>query len=216
MRIVIAGGHGQIALLLERRLADAGHEPVALIRNPSHESDVVAAGAQPVLLDLESTDADALARVLAGADAAVFAAGAGPGSTPERKGTVDRDASVLLADAAVQAGVPRLVQISAMSADRYEADSDDIFQIYLRAKSEADARLRETSLEWTIVRPGRLTNEPATGAVTIGESVSYGEIPRDDVAAVIAELLVSGAGVRWQFDLVSGDTTVGEAVGALR
>ncbi|WP_353809015.1 SDR family oxidoreductase [Agromyces sp. SYSU T00194] len=216
MRIVIAGGHGQIALLLERRLADAGHEPVALIRNPDHEADVVAAGAVPVLLDLEATDQDTLARVLDGADAAVFAAGAGPGSTPERKGTVDRDASVLLADAAVQAGVPRLVQVSAMSADRYEAGSDDIFQIYLQAKSEADAQLRDTDLDWTIVRPGRLTDEPATGGVEIGESLPRGEVPRDDVAAVIAELLTSGAGVRWQFDLVSGETPVGDAVAALR
>ena len=165
MRVVIAGGHGKIALILERLLAEAGHEPVAIIRNPDHRADVDATGAAAVVLDLEDASVDEVGQVLKNADAAVFAAGAGPGSTAERKFTVDRDAAILLADAAEAAGVPRLIVISAIGTDDFDPDSDDIFQLYSRAKSEADAAVRSRDLDWTIVRPGGLTNDAGTGRV---------------------------------------------------
>ena len=215
MRIVIAGGHGKIALILERLLADAGHEPIAIIRNPDHRDDVDAAGAAAVVLDLEAASVDEVGQVLKNADAAVFAAGAGPGSTAERKFTVDRDAAILLADAAEAAGVPRLIVISAINTDRFDPDSQEVFQLYLRAKSEADASVRSRDLDWTIVRPGSLTNHPGTGHVTAAEIVPRGSIPRADVAAVIASLLETGAASRTQFEVVSGPDPIGEALAAL-
>jgi nucleoside-diphosphate-sugar epimerase len=204
MRIVIAGGHGKIALLLSRQLADAGHEPIGLIRNRDHAVDLVAAGARGVVLDLEQSTIEDVAAVLEGADAVVFAAGAGPNSTAERKLTVDRDGAILLADAALAAGVQRYVLVSAIATDDFAPDSSDVFQVYLRAKSEADAYVRGTSLDWTIVRPGGLTDEPGRGSVAIGERVDRGSIPRADVASVIAVLLESGSAVREQFEVVSG------------
>jgi uncharacterized protein YbjT (DUF2867 family) len=212
MRIVIAGGHGKVALILERLLAEAGHEPVAIIRNPDHRADVDAWGAAAVVLDLEAASVDEVAQVLKNADAAVFAAGAGPGSGAERKFTVDRDAAILLADAAEAAGVGRLVVISAMNADRFDPASDDVFQQYLRAKSEADASVRARDLDWTIVRPGSLTNDEGTGLVRAAATVPYGKIPRADVAATIAALLQTGAASRVQFDLVSGDEPIRDAL----
>jgi len=215
MRVVIAGGHGKIALILERLLAEAGHEPVAIIRNPDHRADVDATGAAAVVVDLEEASVDEVGQVLKNADAAVFAAGAGPGSSAERKFTVDRDAAILLADAAEAAGVPRLVVVSAIATDRFDPESDDIFQLYLRAKSEADASVRSRDLDWTIVRPGSLTNEPGTGRVRVGATVPRASIPRADVAATIAALLETGAASRTQFEVVSGDEPIGEALATL-
>lgn len=215
MRVVIAGGHGKIALILERLLAEAGHEPIAIIRNPDHRDDVDATGASAVVLDLEEASVTEVGQVLKDADAAVFAAGAGPGSSAARKFTVDRDAAILLANAAEAAGVPRLVVISAINTDRFDPASDDVFQLYLRAKSEADASVRERDLDWTIVRPGTLTNDPGTGRVLAGPSVRRGSIPRADVAATIAAVLETGAASRTQFDLVSGDDPIAEALGRL-
>ena len=214
MKIVIAGGHGKIALILEKLLSDAGHEPVGIIRNPAHSVDVLEAGAAPMLLDLESTTADALADSLSGTDAVVFAAGGGPNSGADRKLTVDRDAAILLADAAEIAGVRRIVVISAMSADDFDPNSDDVFQIYLRAKSEADAAIRQRKLEWTIVRPGGLTDDPATGRVTVAESTGRGSIPRADVAALVATILTENLAARTQFEVISGDTEIAAALSA--
>jgi uncharacterized protein YbjT (DUF2867 family) len=211
MRIVLAGGHGKISLLLARLLRDAGHHPVGLIRNPQHADDVRAAGAEPLVLDLERSSADELAGHLDGADAVVFAAGAGAGSGADRKLTVDRDGAILLADAAERAGVRRIVVVSAISADRFDPDSDDVFQIYLRAKSEADADIRARTLDWTIVRPGSLTDEPPTGRVQVGDTVPNGSIPRSDVAALLASVLTEGRAIRRQFEVTSGDTALDDA-----
>lgn len=217
MRVVIAGGHGKIALILERLLADGGHEAVALIRNPAHAGDVEAAGAVPVVLDLEAASVDEVAAVLTdrAADAVVFAAGAGPGSTAERKLTVDRDGAILLADAAGLAGVRRIVVISAMHADDFDAASDDVFQVYLRAKSEADAAVRETDLDFTIVRPGGLTDTPPTGLVMARPRLPRGSVSRADVAATVCAALVTGAASRVQFELTEGDEPIAEALAAL-
>ena len=212
MKIIIAGGHGKIALLLSELLAQAGHTPVALIRNPDHEADVRAHGAEPLLLDLEKSDVSSLVDALRGSDAVVFAAGAGPDSGPARKLTVDRDGAILLATAAHTAGVPRVVVISAIGSDDFDPDSDDEFQIYLRAKSEADAAVRALDLDWTIVRPGGLTDEPGTGLVEAAAVVERGSIPRADVAAVIAGLLGSGQAIRSQFEVVSGSVPIDSAL----
>jgi nucleoside-diphosphate-sugar epimerase len=191
MRVVIAGGHGKIALRLARLLAARGDEPVGIVRNPDHADDVAAAGARAVVLDLEHASVDQVAEVLAGADAVVFAAGAGPGSGAARKDTVDHAAAVLVADAAERAGVRRHVQISAMGLDRAgDPDMDEVFRAYLRAKAAAEDDLRSrTNLDWTILRPGRLTDEPATGRVRVAESVPGGSISREWVAATVVLLL---------------------------
>jgi len=213
MRVAIAGGHGQIALILERLLSEAGHEAVGIIRNPEHAADLLVAGGLPLVLDLESTDADTLATDLDGVDAVVFAAGGGPSSGAARKLTVDRDAAILLADAAERRGIRRYVMISALAADDFEPDSEDVFQIYLRAKSEADADLRRRDLDWTVIRPGGLTNDPPTGTVQVAESTGSGSIPRADVAAVVVEALVNKRAIRRQFELISGDVPIADALG---
>lgn len=208
MKIVIAGGHGKIALLLSQQLHADGHEVVGIIRDPAQSDDLADVGATGLVFDLEASSAADLAAHLDGTDAVVFAAGAGPGSGPERKKTVDHGACVLLADAAEQAGVPRIVVVSAMGIDDHDASSDDGWEVYKTAKAEADAYVRGTGLDWTIVRPGGLTDDVGSGTVTIGDMVERGSIPRADVAAVIAELLTSGRGVHTQFEVVSGDTPI--------
>jgi uncharacterized protein YbjT (DUF2867 family) len=212
MRIAIAGGHGKVALALQKIVSAQGHEAVGIIRNPEHAADLLVAGGIPVVIDLERTDAETLATDLRGVDAVVFSAGAGAGSGPERKLTVDRDGAILLADAAVQAGIRRYVCVSAMAADSFEPDSDDVFQVYLRAKSEADAAIRTRDLDWTIVRPGSLTDEPGTGQVHLAESTGRGSIPREDVAALIATALIDGVGIHAQFEAISGDDPISEAL----
>jgi uncharacterized protein YbjT (DUF2867 family) len=224
MRIVIAGGHGKIALLLERRLADAGHDPVGIVRNADHTADLEAAGARALVLDLEKTDVDTLAGHLDGADAVVFAAGGGGGSGAERKLTIDRDGAILLADAAEKAGVGRYVMVSAIGTDDFDParaelpaeNDDDVYQVYMRAKSEADADLRGRDLDWTIVRPGGLTDDAGTGLVTAATTVERGTIPRADVAEIIATALLEGTAVKTQFEVVSGDATVSDALATIK
>ena len=214
MRVVIAGGHGKIALLLERLLADRGDSPVGLIRNPSQAGDLAEAGAQAVVLDLEQSSVRQVADALAGADAVVFAAGAGPGSGVARKQTVDRDAAILLADAAEAAGVQRYVMVSALAADDRSLDDgyDEVFRAYMRAKSEADANVRSRAgLQTTVVRPGGLTDEPGTGRVQIAESTGRGTIPRADVAAVLLAVLDSPATAGRTFEVIAGQTPIGAA-----
>ncbi|MCW2803794.1 MAG: NAD-dependent dehydratase [Propionibacteriaceae bacterium] len=212
MRVAIAGGHGKIALQLERLLSEAGHEAVGIIRNPDQAADLLVVGGIPLVIDLERTDVETVATDLVGVDAVVFAAGAGPGSGAERKWSVDRDAAILMADAAEHAGVRRYVLISARRADDYDPNSDEVFQIYLRAKSEADADLRERDLDWTIVRPGGLTDDPPTGKVTVADDTGDGTIPRADVAALVVETLVERLAIRRQFEVISGDQPIAEAL----
>ncbi|MCF6471398.1 NAD-dependent epimerase/dehydratase family protein [Nonomuraea sp. MG754425] len=210
MRIIIAGGHGKIALRLAARL---GQGAVGLVRDPAHVADVEAAGGEAVLCDLEKAGVEEVARIVAGADAVVFAAGAGPGSGAARKDTVDRGASVLLADAAERAGVRRFVQISSMGAGRPPAPGrDEVWAAYITAKTAAEEDLRARDLDWTILRPGRLTDEPGTGLVRLAPSVPPGAVPRDDVAAVVVALLAHPGGAGRTLELVSGDTPVAEAV----
>ena len=217
MRTVIAGGHGQIALRLERQIARRGDSGVALIRNPEHEADVRDAGAEPALIDLESTTPDALAEHLAGADAVVFAAGAGPGSTADRKVTVDRDAALLLADAAARAGVTRYLLVSAMGIDPppTETEDDSIWGHYLRAKKEAEEELRARRLDVTVLRPGRLTDDDGTRRIRLAPpsaAIGHGEVPRDDVAAVLLALLDEPATAGTVLELNSGDDPLPDAV----
>ena len=214
MRIVIAGGHGRIALRLAALLEGRGDRPVGIIRRAEHEHDVRAVGAEPVLLDLESATLDQVVTVLDGADAVVFAAGAGPGSGAARKDTVDRGAAVLLADAAEAAGVRRYLMVSSMGADAQSGyDGDPVFRAYLRAKGAADDDLRaRTQLAWTVLRPGSLREEAGTGRVLLAEHTGRGSVSRDDVAAVLSELLARPDTAGLTLELIAGNTPVREAV----
>jgi uncharacterized protein YbjT (DUF2867 family) len=213
MDIVIAGGHGQIALRLERLLSGAGHRARALIRNPDHAADVDAAGGVPVVCDLEAT-AD-ITEAVKGADAAVFAAGAGPGSGAARKRTVDYGAAVKLIDACKAAGIDRYVMVSSINADRPELGRGPMGP-YLQAKADADAALQASGLAYTIVRPGSLTDDPGTGLVALTEDLGrQGPVPRDDVAAVLAAVLTDRLLVGRTVELLSGDTPIESALAAL-
>lgn len=215
MRVVIAGGHGQIALLLEERLSRGGHEPVGIVRNPDHVPDLEERGAQAVVLDLEKATVEEVAAVVEGADAVVFAAGGGPGSGVARKETVDKGAAILLADAAEQAGVRRYLMVSSMGTDQAHPTSDDVFQVYLRAKKAADDDLRARDLDWTIVQPGRLTDDAGTGQVSLDPTAQPRDIPRADVAHALAAALDEPATIRKQFTLLSGPVPIEEALSDL-
>ena len=214
MRVVIVGGHGQVARPLERLLVAAGHEPVGMVRSEAQAEHLAQDQVASVLIDLEDTSVDEMAGHLAGADAVVFAAGGGPDGNAARKETVDKGAAIMLADAAEQAGVRRYVMISAMGTEGADPDSDDVFQVYLRAKQAADDDLRSRDLDWTVVKPGRLTDDDPTGLVQVG-SLSRGEVTRGDVAAVVAACLEADNTIGKTFDLLGGDTPVAEAVRAL-
>jgi uncharacterized protein YbjT (DUF2867 family) len=212
MEVLVAGGHGQIALRLLRLLADSGDRGRGLIRNPDLAADLEAAGAVPVLCDLEH---DYVRPHVGGAEAIVFAAGAGPGSGAERKRTVDLGAAVKLIEAARELGVPRYLMISSMGAEDPE-HAPEPMRPYQRAKAEADAAVQAGGLDWTIVRPGRLTDAPGSGRVDAARALGrYGEVPRDDVALTLFECLRAPNTIGVLFELLEGSTPVAEAVRAL-
>lgn len=217
MRVVIAGGHGKIGLRLAALLANRGDEVVGVVRNPDHRADLERAGATAVVLDLESASAADLAEQLRDADAVVFAAGAGPGSGVARKDTVDRAAAVLLADAAAAAGVRRYLLVSSTGVDDAPAaGTDEVWAAYLKAKKAAEEALQQTDLEWTILRPGRLTDDPGTNSVLLAPPpVDRGDVTRDDTAAVLVALLDTPDTAGQVLELREGRADVLEAVVAV-
>jgi uncharacterized protein YbjT (DUF2867 family) len=213
MDVLVAGGHGKVALRLLRLLAVDGHRARGLIRKPGQAADLEALGAAAVLGDLEADTS--LDEYVQGADAVVFAAGAGPGSGPERKRTVDLGGAVKLVDAALAVGVHRYVMVSSIGADRPDTASGSM-RPYLEAKAEADRYLMASGLGYTIIRPGSLTDDPGTGRVRVSTELGdRGGIPRDDVAAVIAEVLDAPNTIGVTFEVFGGDRSVAEAVRSL-
>jgi uncharacterized protein YbjT (DUF2867 family) len=208
--IAIAGGHGKIALILGRLLAERGDTVRGLIRNPDQADDLRAVGVEPVIADLES-ESD-IASAIRGADAVVFAAGAGPGSGDARKKTVDLGGAVKLIEAAKAEGVSRYLIVSSMGADKAPEDGAEGFGAYLQAKFEADEAVRASGLDYTVVRPGGLTDDPGTGLVTIAEDTGRGKVPRADVAAVFVACLDTPSTIGQSFDLISGTTPIPDAL----
>jgi uncharacterized protein YbjT (DUF2867 family) len=209
-RIVVIGGHGKVALQLARILTDRGDEVSSVFRNPDHSGDVAATGATPVVADIERLDTDALAGLLAGHDAVVFSAGAG-GGNPARTYAVDRDAAIRVIDAAVRAGVKRFVMVSYFGAGPgHGVPQGDSFFPYAQAKAVADAHLRASDLNWTVLGPGRLTLDAATGRIELGEG--KGEVSRADVALVVAAALADDSTIGRTLDFNNGDVPIAEAL----
>lgn len=216
MEVAIAGGHGRIALLLGKRLADEDHDVRGLIRNPDHEDDLHAAGVEPVLCDLEAADPDEVAEATSGADAVVFAAGAGPGSGAERKRTMDLGGAVKLIDAARADGIRRYLMVSSIGAGHPPPPGEgDVFGEYVRAKAAADQALEQSGLEYTIVRPGGLTDDLPTGRVELGADLDRGQIPRADVAAILHACLFLPSTIDWTFEAIGGETPIEQALASL-
>lgn len=213
MRVAIVGGHGKIALQLHPLLVEAGHTPIALVRNDGYRAELEKLGAEVRMLDIEREEAEVFAKAFAGADAVVFTAGGGPDGNIERKRTVDLEGSLKSAQGARVAGISRFVQVSAIGVDEPVAeDTTDVWKAYVTAKRDADRALRDSDLDWTIIRPGRLTDDPATGRVALGSDVPRSDVTRADVAMVLTEVLDRPETHGHQWNLVGGDTPVAEAV----
>ena len=213
MRIAIAGGHGQIGQLLIARLVERGDEVRSLDRNPEYGDELRALGAKPVVCDLEAATEEDVATAVGTVDAVIFSAGAGPGSGSERKWTMDYGGVVKLIEAAKANGIARYLLVSSIGADP-DASGDDTFAIYLRAKGKADAELQASGLDYTIVRPVSLTDDPGTGTVELGE-VGRGQIPRDDVADILVASLEDENTVGKTFEAKSGSTPIEDAVASV-
>jgi uncharacterized protein YbjT (DUF2867 family) len=213
MRIAIVGGHGQIARQLHPILVRGGHTPVALVRKEAYRAELEGLGADVRLLDIEHEDANAFADAFEGCDAVVFSAGGGPDGNLERKRTVDLEGSLKSIEGAEAAGIRRFVQVSAINVDDpVAADTNEVWRAYVEAKRDADAALRASGLDWTIIRPGRLTDDPGTGTVSLGPDLPRGSVSRADVATVLATVLDDASTIGQQWNVVSGDTPVAEAV----
>lgn len=214
-RIVIVGGHGKVALLTAPLLLAAGHEVISLIRNPDHAPEVESAGAAPQVLSVEEAEVEDLARALEGADAVVWAAGAGGKGGPQRTDAVDRVAAIRSMEAAQQAGVRRYVMVSFISAYG-EVAPDHPLRAYAIAKIAADRHLQTTGLDWTILGPGRLTADPPTGAITVAripEPVgAQAPTSRGNVAQVIAAVLDQPASIGRVIPFYDGQTPIAQAV----
>ncbi|ANR90289.1 SDR family oxidoreductase [Mycobacterium avium] len=209
-RGVIVGGHGKVALQLSAILTQRGDAVTSLFRNPDHADDVAATGAKPVVADIERLDTDALAGLLAGHDAVVFSAGAG-GGNPARTYAVDRDAAIRVVDAAARSGVKRFVMVSYFGAGPdHGVPQDDPFFPYAESKAAADAHLRASDLDWTILGPGRLTLDPPTGRIAVGRG--KGEVSRADVASVAAAALADDSTIRRTIDFNNGDVPIAVAL----
>ncbi len=214
MDVAVAGAHGQIARILIAALVARGDAVTGLIRNPDHTREIEAAGARAVVCDLERADAAEVTEAIRGAGAVVFAAGAGPGSGPERKLTMDRDGAIKLLEAAAAAGAERYVMVSAVGAEHPPAGAET-FAVYLQAKAAADAAVHNSDRDWVIVRPGRLTSDPGRGRVRLQAEAFRGQIPRADVAAVLAEILHRAGPLRRVLYLNEGEDSVESALDAM-
>lgn len=208
MKVTVVGAHGKVAMHLHPILRKKGHDVRGIIRNPDQSDDLRELGVEPVVCDVEKEDD--ISEAVGEADAVIFAAGAGPGSGAERKFTVDRDGAVKLIEAAKKNGIDRYVMISAMGLD--EPRGNEVFQAYQQAKKEADEALKESGLDYTIIKPGRLTNENGTGQVALLPNLPRAEIPRQDVAGVLADVLETPELSGHELALTTGNETIQEAV----
>ncbi len=211
--VIIFGGHGKVALHLSRILSDRGYQVSAVFRNPDHTDEVAGTGARPVVGDIETLSTDRLTALITGIDAVVFAAGAG-GGDPARTYGVDRDAAIRVIEAGLAAGTRRFIMVSYFGAGPdHGVPEDDAFFPYADAKAAADAHLRASNLDWTIVGPGRLTLDPPTGRIDVGPVAAGGAVSRADVAAVVAAVLADDRTIRTTVEFNNGSTEIADALG---
>jgi nucleoside-diphosphate-sugar epimerase len=213
-RIAIIGGHGKVALRLSSLLADRGHQVTSLFRDPEQTDEVRETGATPVVLDVEESTAEEIARRIEGHDALVWSAGAG-GGNPARTYAVDRDAAIRSMEAADRAGVDRYIMVSYLGASLdHGVPEDDPFFAYAEAKAAADDYLRNTALDWTILGPGRLTLDEPTGRIAVGTEIEEAgrETSRGNVARVAVAVLGEPRTIGTTIDFVDGETPIGEAI----
>lgn len=213
--VTIIGGHGKIALRLARQLSDYRYDVRSWIRKGDQAAEVEETGATAAVLDVESMSVEEMAQEFAGADVVVWSAGAGGGS-PERTVAVDRDAAIRSMDAAIAAGVPRYVMVSYFGAGAdHGVPQDNSFYTYAQAKTDADAYLRESSLDWTVLGPSTLTDDPGTGRIELGEGVTSSTVTRDDVATVTAYVVKHDVFARTTVLFNNGDTPIKQALDAI-
>jgi uncharacterized protein YbjT (DUF2867 family) len=214
-KVLIIGAHGKVGRLAATRLAAAGHDVAGAIRNPDQSDAIRETGAEPVVADVEQLSVEELVDVVDGHDVVVWSAGAGGGS-PERTYSVDRDAAIRTIDAASRSGVSRFVMVSYFGAGPdHGVPPDNDFYAYAEAKTEADAHLAATDLDWTILRPSGLTDEPGTGGVEAGEGVEAAQVSRATVADVITAAVsepAAAAGTVLCFN--DGDQAIADALAA--
>lgn len=208
MKITVVGAHVQIAMLLHPKLIENGHKVRGIIRKEEQADDLRELGVEPVIADIEKQDD--ISEAVGMDDAVLFAAGAGPGSGAARKWTVDREGAIKLMEACHKNGIERYVIISAMGLDTPRGS--EVFRVYQKAKAEADKALRNSGLDYTIVKLGRLTDEAGKGKVSIDKDQERGEIPREDVAEVLARVIEMRETIGKKFDLVSGDQSITETL----
>lgn len=211
MKVFVIGAAGKVGRRLATLLTARGDEVTGMHRRPEQAEVIAATGAVPVLGDLIADGADALAATMAGHDAVVFSAGA-HGTGQDQTTLIDGRGLEKAADAAAQAGVERFVLVSAFPEAHRGGATSEGFEHYMRVKKTADIALTRTDLDWVIVRPGILRDEPGDGRVTAGLAVEYGDVRRDNVAAFIDAALHDPTLSRVIVELVDGATPVATAV----
>jgi len=213
MKILVAGSHGQIGQRLIKAIAESDHSSVAMIRSAGQAPEMTGLGAhETVVADLEGDCGDALK----GVDCVIFTAGSGGHTSSEKTDTVDREGAISLIDQAVRHGVRRFLLVSSINADTPE-NGPESMQHYFAAKKAADDRLKASGLDYTVLRPGKLTDDAGTGQVALEESLGrQGEVTRDDVAAVLLALVDAHESFNRQLEILAGDTPIADAVAALQ
>ncbi|PWD50655.1 NAD-dependent dehydratase [Serinibacter arcticus] len=213
--VAVVGGYGKIARRLVPLLRARGDVVVPLVRRAEQAAVLLDLGARPRFLDIERSEAEAFAAAFDGVDAVVFAAGGGPDGNVLRKRSVDLEGAIKSLEGCAIAGVRRYVQISAIGVDAKVPLSDSaVWASYVVAKRDSDEAVRESGLDWTILRPGALLDSPGTDRVQLGVDLEPAGVTRDDVAATIAAVLAEAGSIHHQWDLVGGDHTVADALTA--
>ena len=213
MKVAIIGANGKVGSKLCRILANREDEPVGFIRKAEQAEQLEAQGIQPIIADLIETSAEEFSRLLKNCDAVVFTAGAG-GAGDDLTTAIDGAGLVKIAKAAEMAGVRRFLLVSAFPDAGRDKEPTASFEHYMKIKRQSEVDLVKTALDWTILRPGTLTDQAGTGKVNLGYTLMYDTISREDVAGTLAELLNYPETAGQILEVVQGEEPIGLAVRA--
>lgn len=211
MKVAIIGANGGVGTFLGEILAKRGDNPVGYIRDAAQAPALEKLGMQTEIADLMETTIEEYAQLLEDTDAIVFTAGAG-GAGVDLTKAVDGEGVRKMIAAAQMAEVKRFLLVSAFPDAGRDQETTESFELYMKVKRQADVDLVHSKLAWTILRPGTLTDNPGTGQVDLGQAISYGEVPREDVAGVLAELLKHPETTYSILELTEGDLSIEDAV----